>query len=303
MTIQEFAGQFISCLEKELQEGETVQTVRQARNNGIQSMSLVLSRDGKEDICIDSIESYYKLVQSGMNPEMIVTDILRLLRSQPNIKIMEGNRNDFSSVSSRITYRLIHYGKYIDELKDKAYIIWQEFAITFYIIEIDAPYGIYSVQVTKEDMKIWGVSTTDLYHIAAKNTPLLLPLQMNDLDELIEAGIGLYPEMEDISMEHASRMMILSNCQEMYGAAVLLYKGALKEAARSLGHDYYLVPLSIHEILVVSSEYAKPDELRDWLRAASQFLQNQEHWLSDEIYLYRREYEDLVWVPENHMLS
>lgn len=303
MTIQKFTSQFISRLEKELRKGETVQAVKQIGNNGIQNMSLILSRDGKEGIRINNIERYYKLVKSGMNPESIVADILRLFCSQSNIKVLDGNRNDFSSVSSRITYRLIHYGKNIDELKDKAYIPWQEFAITFYIIEIDAPYGIYSVPVTKEDMKIWDASTKELYQTAAKRTPLLLPLQINSLREMIGAGIGPQLEIEDLFWGNASEIMILSNCQEMYGASVILYEGTLKEVAISFNRDFYLVPLSIHEILVVSSQYADPDELREWHRSSLQFLQDKEHWLSDEIYLYRQKYEDLIWVPENRLFS
>lgn len=303
MTIQEFTCQLINDLKKELRKGEALQTVKQVGNNGVQNVSLILSRNGKENIRIDNIKYYYELIKSGTNLETALTDILRLFRSQSSTKILDGNRNDFSSISSRITHRLIHYGKNIDELKDKAYIPWQEFAITFYIIEIDAPYGIYSVPITKEDMKIWGVSTEELYRIAAKNTPLLLPLQISSLHELIGVEIKAHPEMEGLPWENTSEIMILSNWQEMYGASVILYEGVLKEVARSLNHDLYLVPLSIHEMLVVSSQYADQDELREWHRSSLQFLQNKEHWLSNEIYMYRLEYEDLIWVPEKHLLS
>ncbi|ANU44612.1 hypothetical protein ADH76_03570 [Enterocloster clostridioformis] len=87
MTIQVFTSQFLNRLEKELRKGEAVQAVRQVRNNGIQGTSLVLSRDGKEGIRVGSVECYYELVESGVNLEAIVAEILRLFRSQSNIKI------------------------------------------------------------------------------------------------------------------------------------------------------------------------------------------------------------------------
>lgn len=303
MTIQAFTSQLLSSFRKRLWEGEKVQAVEYVGNNGARMTSLVLSKKGREDFRIGSMEEYYEMIKSGEEMETFVADVLRLFHSQSDIKIMDGNRNDFSSIRGQITYRLIHYGKNVDELKDRVYIPWQEFAIVFYIIELDEPYGICSVPVMEEDIKTWGISVEEVYHTAAKNTPLLLPLQIRSIHEIIEAEDGQHADMEGIPWEGTPELLVLSNRLCMYGASAILYEGALEGVARKLNHDFYLVPVSVHEFLAVSSQSADPDELREWHRSSIEILLDQERWLSDEIYLYRKEHEDLVWVPENRLFS
>lgn len=302
MTIQEFTQRFLSALEEEIQRDETMQAISRI-GNGEGGTYLVLSREGKKDFQVGVIEHYYEVVRTEESLEKLVGEILGVFRSDLDIKILSGNRNDFSSISNRIIYGLIHYGKNLNELRDKAYIKWQEFAITFYIVEIDGPDSVYSMPVTKEDLENWHISEEGLYQIAAQNTPAILPLQVCSLRERVKEESAWLPDSEKIPWENMPEILILSNCMQLYGASAILYEGTLREVARAFGHDFYLVPVSVNEVFVLSSQGVDPDGLREWHRESLEFVQNDEGWLSDEIYLYRAEYQDVVWIPENRLLS
>lgn len=305
MTIQEFTEYLRNELEKMLQEGETIQVEEQMGNNEAKKVYLVLKKNGREDLGITNIENYYQSLLAGDTLEDIVADMAKIIQIQPGYKILKGNRSNWGSVCNQVIYRLIHYGKNIDELADKAYIQWQEFAIVFYIIEFENGEGYYSVPVTKKDLDTWKIDIETLYHAAARNTPELLTLQIDNLLDIVAASsIWQYDsEMMELVCQNMPAIYVLSNAMDTYGAAVILYEGILKDFSRKIGHDFYLVPLSVNEVLAVGSQHTDPDELRKLHRSFLAIRTDDERWLSDEVYLYRSEYDDVVWMPEHTVFS
>lgn len=183
MMIQKFTQQLQSALKTTLQKDETIQVVEHEGDNGIRKVGLLVRKHGREDIQIADIENYY---QSGDRLEHIVEDIGKIIHIQPGNKILKGNRSDWKCIRSQIIYRPINYSSNIESLVDMAYIQWQEFAIVFYMIELNGS-GIYSVQVTQKDLNRWGIKKEELYQTAAKNTPRLFVLQIDNMHEILDS--------------------------------------------------------------------------------------------------------------------
>ena len=73
----------------------------------------------------------------------------------------------------------------------------------------------------------------------------------------------------------------------MNGAAVLLYPEMPKLIYETLGGNYYLLPSSVHEFLVVPEERGiKPEELKKIVREVNETQLEREDFLSDEIYYF-----------------
>lgn len=305
MTIQEFAQYLKGELEKTLQEGEIVQVKEQIGNNQVKKLCIIIKKIGKEDFRITNIEKYYRSLLAGDVLKDIVSDILNTVQLQSGYKILEGNRSDWKNICNQVIYQLIHYGRNMEELADKAYIQWQEFAIIFYIIELENKDGYYYVPITKNDLNMWKIDVETLYRVAAQNTPMLLPLQVDNLLDIMAAtSIWEYDaEMMNLMWENTPPVYVLSNIMHTYGATVVLYEGVLKDFSVEIGHDFYLIPFSVNEFLAISSQNTNPDELRKLHRAFLAIHADKEHWLSDEIYLYRVEYDDVVWIPEQTTFS
>jgi hypothetical protein len=49
-------------------------------------------------------------------------------------------------------------------------------------------------------------------------------------------------------------LYVLSNQQRNYGAAVILYPETLLWVAEMLQRDYYIIPSSVHEVLILRKE-------------------------------------------------
>ena len=89
----------------------------------------------------------------------------------------------------------------------------------------------------------------ELLLAARENTPRLFPAQMVDMDEMIQrAGVCMPMDRSAIPM------YIMTNRQEVNGASVLLYDDVLQTFALKKKTDFYILPSSIHEVILVPSD-------------------------------------------------
>ena len=81
----------------------------------------------------------------------------------------------------------------------------------------------------------------------------------------------------------------------MNGASVMLYKDPLRDFANYMGHDLYILPSSIHEvILLLDDEYVQSsEELREMVRETNRIVVDREEILSDHVYYYDREKDEI----------
>ena len=85
-------------------------------------------------------------------------------------------------------------------------------------------------------------------------------------------------------------MYVCSNSQKVNGAGVILYKDLLKQFAEKTGSDFYILPSSIHETLLVPvSDQMEVEALRSMVREVNATQVAPEEVLSDNVYIYRRE--------------
>ena len=82
-------------------------------------------------------------------------------------------------------------------------------------------------------------------------------------------------------------MYVLSNEIRSFGAAAILYPGCLKKIRDYLGEDYYVLPSSVHEVIVVRESTA-PDKryLNEMVSEINESQVEAEEVLSDNAYFY-----------------
>ncbi len=86
------------------------------------------------------------------------------------------------------------------------------------------------------------------------------------------------------------QMYVLTNTERRYGAVNLLYPEILKAAAGRLNGDFYVLPSSVHECMLVPvSTGAVATDLQQMVREINQACVAPEEVLGDSIYCYERE--------------
>ena len=84
-------------------------------------------------------------------------------------------------------------------------------------------------------------------------------------------------------------MYVLTNNQKLYGAGCMLYPGLLESISEKLDHDLFLLPSSIHEmILLPAANRSYSKELADMVAQINRTELAADEVLSDQVYYYSR---------------
>lgn len=80
------------------------------------------------------------------------------------------------------------------------------------------------------------------------NTMRILPYRIYDIADILEESFGRPRREEDT--RHA-QMYVLTNSEKYWGAVSIIYGGVLEKIAEKIGKDYFVLPSSIHECMIV----------------------------------------------------
>ena len=84
-------------------------------------------------------------------------------------------------------------------------------------------------------------------------------------------------------------MKVLSNTRRIDGAVCILYPGVLESLAREEGHDLYILPSSMHEVILLPDTGApSAEELKRMVREVNDTQVAPEEVLSGNVYRYTR---------------
>ena len=197
---------------------------------------------------------------------------------------------ELSYCSNKITYRLVSKERNKQFLESVPHLPFLNMAVVFYIIHHVSKEGMESICVTNELAGKWGLSAKSLYIIAEKNTPILLPPIIDTMEHTLELLMGEI----NCAIEPAKDsnkpipMHIMTNKYQINGASVLLYHGLLDGLAEKLGTDLYVIPSSIHELIIMPAEDGSLSlsKLSDMVKEINENHVKEEEILSDCAYYY-----------------
>ena len=129
----------------------------------------------------------------------------------------------------------------------------------------------------------WGVDVNEIHQLACDNTHKVFPYEFMTMNAAIEKLTGMaVSDEEDI-------LYILSNQMKSYGAAALLYPGCLEGIGMYLKDNYYILPSSVHEVIVVAEKDSPGSgRLGSMVREVNATQMEEEDILSNQIYYYDR---------------
>ena len=190
---------------------------------------------------------------------------------------------DYDRLKSTVAYKLINAEKNQELLKKIPHLPYLDLAIVFYCLLADTPVGNATVLIHNSHMKLWNIRCADLYRDAKANMGKLLPARLSGMAEVIRELSGGREEPENVGVP----MYVLTNTQKSLGAACILYDGVLKSCAARLGEAYYVLPSSVHEVIMVPvSAVGDEQELTAMVRDINRTQVRDTEVLSDNIYLY-----------------
>lgn len=105
--------------------------------------------------------------------------------------------------------------------------------------------------------------------------------------------VGVEEDLEQIPM------LIVKTKYVTHGASVMLCEDVLSEAADMLKSDLYILPSSIHEIIVLPVDFRDDvTGLKDMVNTVNQTQVLPEEFLSDSVYFFDRKLKKLSIAEE-----
>lgn len=285
--------QFIEEVERRVKEkikGNETMTVyihTAVKNNGKERKGITVSEKGIHISPTIYLEEYFQQFQEGKPIEKIVEKILQLYEEvKCSHPCEESLLQNYEELKGKFACKLIHRGKNEKLLNDIPYVPWMDLAIVVFVLLEVSPYGTATVLVRKEHLEIWGLTEAQLFDEAKKNTPILLPYQFCPMRKLLRE---ICPYAVDEGEEEEESLYVLSNKLRSFGAASMLYDGILEKVGQKLGENYYILPSSIHEVIVVpESKSPVKQDLEEMVREINETQVEEEEVLSDRVYYFSR---------------
>lgn len=274
------------------------------KNNGMELNGICIHNRASNISPVIYVDDYY---MSGMTPfETAVEVVERFQRiKDQEIPFDVSEILNFDAMKDKIAYRVINKDANAELLEEVPWIeVAEDLAVVCYL---DLGNGA-TVTIQNRIMDAWGLTEEMLFDIADVNTPNMKPMEMRSLAELtvemMEQDGMLFAikyEMgcEDMPDEEFKQMLIESRDDgnsipawvirggDVYGASVLMYEKAMNTVREQLGRDFFVLPSSIHELIVVPyDERYNVTELKEMVAFVNEEKLRPDEYLSDSIYFY-----------------
>lgn len=274
MDKNEFIKKLFYVLSCQLGKEVEMKQKRVWKNNGASYEGLVIEKLEEELSQVVSLDNCYEDFRTGISVQEISEQILKEYRKAAgNVSLLsQQDIWSYKRIKDRLYVEMVNRKWNEQYLEHKYYVPFLDLAVVYYIdTQLDyknAP-SHRGTAVTKDIFKIWSVE------------PEVIWKQV--LENMGKESLFL---MLVVTEEENSLMTFEDAFQKNQGALALLQKSILDEAKKKLEEPFYILPVSIFELMIVPESQA--DEVEEMKKAIieSNHEMPVEYLLSNNIYYY-----------------
>lgn len=265
------------------------------KNNGVRLYGLSFSKDGYNASPTIYMENYYDEYLGGTDVNEIGDRLISLYHENDlAVKLNMSFFDSFESVKDRLFIKLINRAKNEEYLENAPYEEFLDLAIVPYVRVYEKKIGNGIIMVRNEHLRLWKTDKRTVIETAMKNTHDHDDYKLCHIIDVLKSmgsAEGI-PEPDRDSFP----MYVASNGRMTNGAAVLTMKDKLKEFAQVIGGDYYIIPSSVHELILLGNcDGSSSHEIDMMIREVNSTQLGPDDVLSDHVYRYRKDDEVLIF--------
>ena len=298
MEFDEFARNICSEAGRVLGEDYQVEVREIRKNNGVVLKGLVITPEtgGLQNVVPTIyLDDLFKAYRSGRTFGTVTEMLLEAYRKNtPKEPVDMEFFRSFEKVRGRICFRLVGRAGNERLLEDVPHKEFLDLAVCFYYAYQGEPLGEGTILIHNSYMEMWGTCTEELYALALENTPRLFSWECRSMEELIKDMTGLTPSGEEDELRTSPHgglsMRVLTNKRKFYGAACMLYPGLLEKIALEGRRNLYILPSSLHEVILLEDTgMENEEELKEMIASVNSTVVGHEEVLSNSLYYYNIE--------------
>lgn len=289
MTKMKFYKQIADEVSKILGD-EMVVELQEVTKINVSLDGLTIRKQGEAIAPTIYLNKYYSQFNDGREISDIVGDI---------IEVYENNRPenlakdfvaeeffDFERVKEKIVLKVINTAKNTELLKKVPNISVSELplSVVFYVTIMTDKDGYAGILIKNEHLKLWNKTVSDLLNLAKENTDRIHSFTVRSIQDVMSEMFGFEDEM----MDEMETFYVLTDENKTFGASQLYLKTKIKEFAQKVNTDLYILPSSVHELLLLRADFpnVEPEHLKQMVCEVNNTELLEEDFLCDGAFKY-----------------
>ncbi len=317
MNYKKFQKMLAARVQELLANKATVVLHRLPRNNGVWKDSLDIRAPGASLVPSIHMDYFYQEYLKGVSVEHLaelIVDEYQQFKEKRWVPM--GFFNSYRTVRENVYCKVINYEKNKRLLATTPHRRWCDLAFVYYY-RVPAEYcKDAAVLIRKNHLESWGVREEELEKDAWRNTTEKMPPKLEKLSDLLKEwgeleqmpaqtqeqmpeqtqGSAFGQERKQDKEDKAedkifpeTSLYLLTNQDKCLGANCIFYPGQAERIGEMLEADFYVLPSSIHECLLLAADQANGAKLlQKMVEEINRTQVEPQEVLSDHVYYYSR---------------
>lgn len=257
------------------------------KNNDITMDGLIIRMPDKNIAPTIYIEELYdSMILENKALSTVLKEIadIQLNNEAPDINVED--IMNLNAMRNKISMRVVSYDENHDQLTNLPYIRLGNLAAIFTENVMSFKNGNGTITIHNNLMKALGVSVEQLHQIAIDNFDKSTVL-FDNISNVLSSKIKTKSLNEFEHSPDSEPMYVLTCKSGLYGASMIAYPGIMSEISEKLGGDFYVLPSSVHELIIISKEEIPDYEiLEDMVKEVNATEVRDNEILASSVYEY-----------------
>lgn len=273
-----------------LGENVIVESQEVLKGNGVKLQALQIREETASLSPVIYLEGMYEDYKEGKPVATCVKEVCDIYLNNQLIEreadaLVEGIKS-WEKSKADVYPILISYDGNKELLRNLIHRPYLDLALCYAICMDDEKYGRMTIRVSHGLLAVWGIDVEELHEQAFENMKGA-GFQLKKISQVL-VEIGVIDEA-DARLDDGG-FSILTNQRKQYGAAGMLNTDLLARFADMVKSNLFLLPSSVHEIIVVPDNGAMTlEEYTEMVQDVNATMVRKEEKLSDHPYYYDRE--------------
>lgn len=196
-----------------------------------------------------NLDEIFHGVERGRDYSEVLSGVTESLKGslEHMPKLQVSDLTNYAEMKNKLAMEVVSAERNASMLQNVPHEQMEDIAVVYRLVLDSSKDASSTVLVTNDLMDKFGITHEQLHDDAMKNAPLIRPAEIKGMEETLnemQGGPALEPDPDEI-------LFVAGVPDQTHGAAVIAYPNFFENAAEKLGGDYFIIPSSIHEVLLV----------------------------------------------------
>lgn len=258
MNYEEFKERFIEEVKEKLAEQgyDMNVSVNEVKKLNESYEAMTVTPEGARIGMNVNLEKFYEAYDEGRPLGEVVDKAIETIdhaiNERPDFDI--DSFTDYSQMKEKLAMEIVSAETNKEMLENVPHKNMEDMAVVYRFVLNSEEQGRASILVTNQMLDTMGITAEQLHKDAMEIAPQLNPAEIRGMSEVMVEMMG--PEQAEMMgitpvAPEDEQLFVATVPDKTHGASVLAYQNFMDQAAERVGGDFYILPSSIHEILIV----------------------------------------------------